>query len=77
MKITPQEFHQLLQSLTTEILTILTEEQGMTLTEACDLVYHSRTFEKLSDSNSNLYIQSPRYILSYLMEETDGTKRTY
>lgn len=72
MNITTQEFHLLQQSLTTELLTILSEEQGLTLTEACDLLYNSHTFKKLSDSNSGLYIQSPRYILSYLMEELDA-----
>lgn len=72
MNITTQEFHLLQQLLTTELLTILSEEQGLTLTEACDLLYNSRTFKKLSDSNSGLYIQSPRYILSYLMEELDA-----
>lgn len=71
MNISTNEFHYLCQSVTTELLTILTEEHGMTLTEACDKLYHSRTFAKLSDSNSGLYMQSPRYILSYLMEEVD------
>lgn len=69
MNITKKEFHQLQQSLTTELLTILSEEKGLTLTEACDLLYNSHTFEKLLDSKSGLYIQSPRYILSYLMDE--------
>ena len=75
MNITEQEFHQLLQSLTTELLTIMTEEQGMRLTDACDLLYKSHTFEKLSDSQSGLYIQSPRYILSYLMDEWDAKQK--
>ncbi len=47
----------------------MTEELGISLPEACDKLYHSRTFEKLNDHESGLYIQSPRYILSYLMEE--------
>lgn len=69
MNITPQQFHYLCNTTTTEILTIMTEELGISLPEACDKLYHSRTFEKLNDQESGLYIQSPRYNLSYLMEE--------
>ena len=39
---------------------------GMSMTDAFDKVYSSDIFKKLSDPATGLYLQSPRYIMSYL-----------
>lgn len=72
MNISQEEFKSLCQSLTAEMLTIMTTEMGLSLSEACDKLYGSHTFEKLTQNDSGLYMQSPRYILSYLMDEIDN-----
>lgn len=42
------------------------KEQGYSLEDAVDCVYTSRIYEKLSDPNTGIFFQSPRYVLSYL-----------
>lgn len=66
MNVTPEEFKYLKAQLTTRMILILTEEQGYSLEEAIDRVYSSPIYEKLSDVNTGLFYQSPRYVLSYL-----------
>ena len=48
------------------MIQILIEEEHLSLEDAMDKVYSSELFEKLSDPETGLYIQSPRYLLSYL-----------
>ena len=48
------------------MIQILTEEQGFALEEAIDRVYTSPIYEKLSNPDTGLFFQSPRYVLSYL-----------
>ena len=66
LNVTPQEFKYLKEQLTARMIQILTEEQGYSLEDAIDRVYTSSIYEKLSDSSTGLFFQSPRYVLSYL-----------
>ena len=65
--VTPQEFNRLKEQLTAHLIQILVEEHGYSLEDAIDRVYTSPIFEKLSDPNSGLFFQSPRYVLSYII----------
>ena len=65
--VTPQEFNRLKEQLTASLIQILVEEHGYSLEDALDRVYTSPIFEKLSDPNTGLFFQSPRYVLSYLI----------
>jgi hypothetical protein len=60
------EYEYLKSQLTARIIQILVEENGMSMTDAFDKVYSSDIFKKLSDPATGLYLQSPRYIMSYL-----------
>ena len=60
------EYEYLKRLLTARIIQILVEENGMSMTDAFDKVYSSDIFKKLSDPATGLYLQSPRYIMSYL-----------
>ena len=64
--VTPLEFKRLKEQVTARMIQILTEEQGYTLEEAVDRVYTSPIYEKLSNPDTGLFFQSPRYVLSYL-----------
>jgi hypothetical protein len=66
MNITTSEYEYLKSQLTARIIQILVEENGMSMTDAFDKVYSSDIFKKLSDPATGLYLQSPRYIMSYL-----------
>ena len=65
--VTPQEFNRLKEQLTVSLIQILVEEHGYSLEDAFDRVYTSSIFEKLSDPNTGLFFQSPRYVLSYIL----------
>lgn len=65
--VTPQEFNRLKEQLTASLIQILVEEHGYSLEDALDRVYTSTIFEKLSDPNTGLFFQSPRYVLSYII----------
>ena len=66
LNVTPQESKYLKEQLTARMIQILTEEQGYSLEDAIDRVYTSPIYEKLSDSSTGLFFQSPRYFLSYM-----------
>ncbi len=65
--VTPQEFNRLKEQLTASLIQILVEEHGYSLEDAFACVYTSPIFEKLSDPNTGLFFQSPRYVLSYII----------
>jgi len=65
--VTPQEFNRLKEHLTVSLIQMLVEEHGYSLEDAFDRVYTSPIFEKLSDPNTGLFFQSPRYVLSYII----------
>ncbi|MCQ2217448.1 MAG: hypothetical protein MJZ33_03055 [Paludibacteraceae bacterium] len=69
MNVTKQEFDFMVQSLTTDLITILTEKDHLSVSKAFDVLYQSNTFAKLCDANTGLYYQSARYVYSYLVEE--------
>ena len=69
MNVSKQEFDFMVQSVTTDLITILTKEKHLSISKAFDILYQSKTFAKLLDANTGLYYQSPRYIYSYLVEE--------
>lgn len=55
--------------LTEELVAILVEEKGLSIAEAFARLYHSKTYAKLSDPQTQLYYQSAGYVYSLLEEE--------
>ncbi|MBP3689174.1 MAG: hypothetical protein J6I54_04240 [Bacteroidaceae bacterium] len=66
MKVSQADFDYLRENMTSRMIQILVEEQGYDLETALDRIYTSPLYEKLSDANTGLFFQSPRYVLSYL-----------
>lgn len=64
--VTPQQFNRLKEHVTARMIQILAEEQGYSLEDAIDCVYTSAIYEKLSNPQTGLFFQSPRYVLSYI-----------
>lgn len=52
-----------------DLVTMLTEEYHISLTDAMDIFYNSETYAKMKDARTGLYFQSPAYIYSYLDKE--------
>lgn len=71
MNVSQSDFEFMKECLSRDIITILVEEKGMSLTAAFDLFYNSDTYTKLSNPATGLFFQSPRYVLSYLLPDQD------
>ena len=54
------------------LVSFLQEDYQLPLSEAFEKVYSSKTFEKLKDRKTGLYLQSPAYIYAFLTEELRG-----
>ena len=64
----------LIESLTTELITLVMEEIGVDLQTAMDVVYCSDTYKKLLDVKTGLYFQSPYYVFDFLNSEIIAKK---
>ena len=51
------------------LVSFLQEDYHLSLSDAFEKVYSSRTFEKLKNRQTGLYLQSPAYIYVFLQEE--------
>ena len=69
MTVTAVEFQNMKEDIVKDMISRLMEQQGLSMQEAFDKVYLSRTFEKLNDPRTGLYFQSSGYVYSYLMNE--------
>lgn len=55
--------------VTKQLILLLMEKENISMQEAVDTLYNSETFQKLSNTDTGLYFQSPRYVFDYLNEE--------
>ncbi len=62
----------MIESLTCDVIGLLMEEQGLSMRQAMDAFYHSRTFGALSTPETGLYFQSPAYILDEYQNELNS-----
>ena len=58
-----------IECLTNELITMLMDERGLTMEQAMETVYSSHTFEKVERPSTELYYQSPVYVMDMLREE--------
>ena len=52
-----------------DVARYLIEDTGVSVLEALDIVYHSQLYDKLMDTETGLYYQSPAYCYEYLKHE--------
>ena len=69
MNVTNTEFEYMKEYISKNLVSLLMTESGMDMKKALDTLYDSETFSKLSDPESGLFFQSPRYVFSYLKDE--------
>ena len=67
-----KEFQFVMDCDVESLVSFLQDDYQLPLSEAFEKVYSSKTFEKLKDRKTGLYLQSPAYIYTFLMEEIRG-----
>ena len=59
----------LIELIIDDVARYLIEDTGISVIEALDIVYHSQLYDKLMDTETGLYYQSPAYCYEYLKHE--------
>ncbi|MBP9994775.1 MAG: hypothetical protein KBT67_07555 [bacterium] len=72
MNVSKEDFEYMKECAIRDILVILVEERGLSIQQAFNILYNSKTFQKLESPKTGFFFQSPRYILSYLDSETNN-----
>ncbi len=75
---TKQQIQFIIDSDVEDLVSFLIEDFSINTDKAFDTVYNSKTYEKLINADTGLYIQSASYIYEYLKEEIgeSGNKRS-
>lgn len=74
MKVTLSEFEYMKEGIVTDIISFLINEKKLSLHDAMDCVYGSNTFSLLSNPETNLFVQSSRYVYNELLNEIKLTR---
>lgn len=59
----------MIETLTREMIARLIEERSLSMRDAMDIVYKSKTYSALNNTKSGLYFQSPVYLYDTLLQE--------
>lgn len=60
--------------LATDLTLMLMEHYGWDMMKALDVLYGSKTFEKVNDPECGLYYQGPVYVFDFLKNEIETGK---
>lgn len=69
MKVSEQEFKFMVEGVTSDLIQLLMDRKGYSLSAAVDSVYGSSVYAALLRPSSDLYSQSSGYVYSLLEEE--------
>jgi len=64
-----EEFQFMIEGMVSDLIQLLMKRRGMSMADAFDTVYRSKTYENLLNPETRLYFQSPGYVYSYLEDE--------
>ena len=59
----------MIETLTRDLVVRLMEDRGLTMRDAMDVLYRSKTYAALTNLNTGLYYQSPAYLYDVLSVE--------
>ncbi len=68
------DFDYMVEGMTRDLAVMLMKKRNMSMSDALDTLYNSETYEKLSDSRSGLFFQSPGYVYDFLDKEIEYGK---
>ena len=66
MTVTQEEFQSMVEDMTTDLVRLVVEREGQTMSQAFEKVYNSPIYNALQNPESQLYFQSPGYVYSCL-----------
>ena len=69
MRLNKSQMQFIINSDVEEIAKFLKDDYSLSTIEALDKIYNSAIYQKLLDTKTGLYLQSPGYIYSYLQDE--------
>lgn len=69
-----RDFEFLRERKLAQLAALLIEERGLSIGNAFRELYNSETYAKINDPRSGLYVQSARYLYSYLDNEMNTGK---
>jgi hypothetical protein len=72
-KLTSKQIQLLKDELSAELAGFLVDDYHYTPEKAIDVLYTSKTFDRLQDDTTGLYYQSPGYVYSFLQNELTQT----
>jgi len=64
-----EKLNYLVECITQDLIQYLIEDNQISIEEAMDIVYNSKTFEQLNDFGTHLYYESSSYVYECLKEE--------
>ena len=64
-----EKLNYLIECITQDLIQYLMEDNEISMEEAMDIVYNSKTFEKLNDFETHLYYESSAYVYELLKKE--------
>lgn len=68
------EFQYLLEQLVHDLTLMIMSDYGYDMQSAINIIYKSKTFEKMEDPDTGLYYQGSVYVYNFLKEELDLPK---
>ena len=63
----------MIETLTRELIVRLMESHSLSMREAMEIVFRSKTYDALNNLGSGLYYQSPAYLYDTLLQELEAT----
>lgn len=69
MKLNKKQMQFIINSDVEQIAKYLEDDYNLSIIDALDKIYNSAIYQKLLNSKTGLYLQSPSYIYSYLQDE--------
>lgn len=64
-----EKLNYLVECIIQDLIRYVIEDNSITIEEAMDIVYNSKTFEKLNNLETHLYYESSSYVYEMLKEE--------
>ena len=71
MTLTENQFQYMVEGMTTDLIRLVMENENLSMPDAFDKVYNSRTYQNLLNPLSQLYYQSPGYVYLCLCAENE------
>lgn len=69
MKLTDSQIEMMKEDMVANVRAIVMKRKNCDMTEAMSIVYNSDTFQRLQETETGLYYQSPGYVEDFLEKE--------